>query len=162
MAINEFENVGEYRTDDVDQYRDEPPPTLRIFQGGNGDWYVAIAPEGHRLAPRSSVVRVTTSGVRVQGLGPAIAAAFRALVGRPDIRFSLLDMWQPSDAIATLEGAMAELDREASKLEAAAMGDPYPKSPRVRQKKARAAELRALRTGLDALAAPLRVQRAGH
>lgn len=153
-----MDETAEYRTDDVDQYRDEPPPTLRIFQGGNGDWYVAIAPEGQRLAPRSSVVRVTTSGVRVQGLGPAIAAAFRALIGRPDPRFYVLDLWQSSDVLATLEAVRIRLEQEADRVYGLALNDSYPNSPRVKKRKAEAAELRELRSRVDALAAPFRAK----
>lgn len=67
-----------YLTDDRDEKnRNE----LVISLGGNGDWYVAVVPEGQGAVGRS--VRVCTSGgasTSVPGLGPAIAAAFRALL----------------------------------------------------------------------------------
>ena len=67
-----------YLTDDRD---DESRNELVIIQGGNGDWYVAIVPEGEGCIGRG--VRIATSGgasTRVPGLAPAIANAFRALV----------------------------------------------------------------------------------
>jgi len=71
----EILNYGEtlkYLTDDCDVNRNE----LTIFQGGNGDWYVAIVKEDEALGP---CVRITTSCNRVPGLAPAIANAYRAL-----------------------------------------------------------------------------------
>lgn len=68
-----------YLTDD----RDYPERNeLVIFQGGNGDWYVGVAPEGQGCIGKS--VRICTSGgasSRVPGLAVAIADAFRALEG---------------------------------------------------------------------------------
>lgn len=52
---------------------------LVIQQGGNGDWYVSVVPEG-QAATRG--VRVCTSGgasAAAPGLTRAIASAFRAL-----------------------------------------------------------------------------------
>ena len=54
---------------------------LIIYQGGNGDWYLEIAPCGKRNI--GGAVRICTSGgaaSRVPGLAPAVAAMFRALV----------------------------------------------------------------------------------
>jgi hypothetical protein len=54
---------------------------LTISQGGNGDWYVAVLPEGHRIGPS---VRLRTSGgasTGCPGLTIAIADAYRALGG---------------------------------------------------------------------------------
>lgn len=45
-----------YLTDDRDQ---EPRHELVVFQGGNGDWYVSVLPEGDRIGP---CVRLCTSG----------------------------------------------------------------------------------------------------
>ncbi len=67
-----------YLTDDRDL---EGPNELIIFQGGNGDWYVGVAPQGTSCIDKS--VRSCTSGrasSRVPGLTLAIANAFRALV----------------------------------------------------------------------------------
>lgn len=67
-----------YLTDDRD-YRNRHE--LVISFGGNGDWYVAVVPEG--TAPVGKAVRICTSGgasSRVPGLGVSIANAFRALV----------------------------------------------------------------------------------
>lgn len=54
---------------------------LEIVQGGNGDWYVSVAPEGEGTAGRG--VRICTSGGAQQhapGLANAVAAAFRAIL----------------------------------------------------------------------------------
>ena len=67
-----------YLTDDRDKKRRNE---LVITKGDNGDWYVAVAPEGEGIIGRG--VRICTSGgasTRVPGLGPAIADAFRALL----------------------------------------------------------------------------------
>jgi hypothetical protein len=67
-----------YLTDD----RDFPGKNeLVISQGGNGDWYVGVTPEGQGCIGKS--VRICTSGgasSRVPGLTVAIADAFRALL----------------------------------------------------------------------------------
>lgn len=70
-----FQEQVSYLTDDadIDRHRN----TLQIFMGGNGDWYVSVAPEGEGDIGRG--VRITTSGSRVPGLGNAIAGAYRAL-----------------------------------------------------------------------------------
>lgn len=67
-----------FLTDDRDH---EERFELNIFPGGNGDWYVSVLPEGHRLGP---TVRVSTSGGAarsVPGLGIAISRAYRAMLG---------------------------------------------------------------------------------
>jgi hypothetical protein len=56
------------------------PNELVITQDKNGDWYVAVVPQGQGTIGRG--VRICTSGgaqMAVPGLGPAIAAAFCAL-----------------------------------------------------------------------------------
>ena len=66
-----------YLSDDRDE---EKPNELVIFFGGNGDWYVGVAPQGEGTIGRG--VRICTSGgaaSAVPGLGIAIANAFRAL-----------------------------------------------------------------------------------
>lgn len=70
-----FQEPVRYLTDDadIDRHRNE----LRIFMGGNGDWYVSIAPEGEGDIGRG--VRIVTSGSRVPGLAVAIANAYRAI-----------------------------------------------------------------------------------
>lgn len=61
---------------------------LVISQGGNGDWYVAVAPEGQGTIGRA--VRLSTSGgaqAAVPGLPRAVAEMFRVLAqaaGRGD------------------------------------------------------------------------------
>ena len=80
-----------YLTDDLDT---EDRHKLVIQQGGNGDWYVSVLPENHRLGP---TVRISTSGgaqFKVPGLGIAISRAYRALNGEKD-NTSLL---MPQDA----------------------------------------------------------------
>jgi hypothetical protein len=68
-----------YLTDD----RDHPEGQrneLVIGYGGNGDWYVAVVPEGQGTLGRAT--RICTSGgasAAVPGLAIAIADAFRAL-----------------------------------------------------------------------------------
>ena len=68
-----------YLTDD----RDLPENDLRtlvIFQGGNGDWYVQVAPHHGRT---TEGVRLCTSGgasSHAPGLTVAIASAYRAIM----------------------------------------------------------------------------------
>jgi hypothetical protein len=64
-----------YTTDDMDI--DRRVHELCIQPGGNGDWYVAIAPQGTNAV---HAVRITTSGSRVSGLAAAIANAYRAIL----------------------------------------------------------------------------------
>ena len=67
-----------YLTDD----RDHPVESQRalvIFPGGNGDWYVQVAPAHGRT---TEGVRICTSGgaaTSCPGLGVAIADAYRAM-----------------------------------------------------------------------------------
>jgi hypothetical protein len=68
-----------YLTDDRDR-PDEEQRALVIFQGGNGDWYVQVAPKHGRT---TEGVRICTSGgaaTHCPGLGNAIAEAYRAMV----------------------------------------------------------------------------------
>lgn len=68
-----------YLTDDRDLPEDKQR-TLVIFQGGNQDWYVSVAPK-HGVTMEG--VRICTSGgaaTACPGLGPAIADAFRAML----------------------------------------------------------------------------------
>lgn len=67
-----------YLTDDRDLPDDELR-TLVIFQGGNGDWYVQIAPKHGRT---TEGVRLCTSGgasSAAPGLTVAVAEAYRAI-----------------------------------------------------------------------------------
>lgn len=67
-----------YLTDDRD-LPEEDQRELVIFLGGNGDWYVKVAPRGRRVVHG---VRICTSGggsTTVPGLGVAIANAYRAI-----------------------------------------------------------------------------------
>lgn len=68
-----------YLTDDRDLQEDDLR-TLVIFQGGNGDWYVQVAPAHGRT---TEGVRICTSGgasSNCPGLGVAIADAYRAMM----------------------------------------------------------------------------------
>ena len=74
-ATEVWEGPRRYLTDDCDQKRLElvvMPPM------GNGDWYVSVLPEGHKIGP---TVRVTTSGMRpgYEGVAGAVMALYRAL-----------------------------------------------------------------------------------
>lgn len=67
-----------YLTDDRD-LPEEDQRTLVIFHGGNGDWYVQVAPAHGRTMEG---VRICTSGgasSRCPGLGVAVADAYRAM-----------------------------------------------------------------------------------
>lgn len=71
-----------YLTDDRDA---SALHELLITEGGNGDWYISVVPQGQFDMRRS--VRICTSGgasMAVPGLGPAIADAFRALMNAAD------------------------------------------------------------------------------
>ncbi len=71
------ENEVRYLDDDRDHRN---PNELVINIGSNGDWYVAVVPEGQGTVGRS--VRLCTSGgasTRCPGLTGAIADAFRAI-----------------------------------------------------------------------------------
>lgn len=66
-----------YLTDDRDA---EKRTELVIGYGGNGDWYIAVVPEGEGTIGRA--VRICTSGgasSSVPELAPAIARAFHAI-----------------------------------------------------------------------------------
>lgn len=68
-----------YLTDDRDLPDDELR-TLVIFPGGNGDWYLQVAPKHGRT---TEGVRIATSGgaaTHCPGLGAAIAEAYRAML----------------------------------------------------------------------------------
>ena len=45
-----------FLSDDADQ---DPHYALTIYQAENGDWYIAVMPDGHKIGPN---VRVCTSG----------------------------------------------------------------------------------------------------
>ena len=66
-----------FLTDDKDARRRNE---LVIFQGKNGDWYVATVPEGEGVAGRG--VRISTAGgaaTAFPGLPTAIADAYRSI-----------------------------------------------------------------------------------
>lgn len=75
--VPKWDDEARYLTDD----RDQPDRhELKIMQGGNGDWYVSVLPEGDRLGPS---VRLCTSGgasFAAPGLTVAIAQAYRAML----------------------------------------------------------------------------------
>ena len=67
-----------YLTDDRDLPLEEQR-ALVIFPGGNGDWYVQVAPANGRT---TEGVRICTSGgaaTQCPGLGVAIAEAYRVM-----------------------------------------------------------------------------------
>jgi hypothetical protein len=72
--MSERAELVRYTTDDIDI--DPDALELAIHFGGNGDWYVAVVPQGDQPIRG---VRITTSGSRVHGLGGAIANAYRAI-----------------------------------------------------------------------------------
>lgn len=75
--MSDFERAM-YLTDDRDLPK-EQQQALFIFPGGNGDWYVQVAPEHGRTLEG---VRICTSGGAASncpGLGVAIAEAYRAM-----------------------------------------------------------------------------------
>lgn len=70
-----WEGPRRYLANDCDQERLElvvAPPN------GNGDWYVSVLPEGHKIGP---TIRITTSGVRpgYEGVSGAVMALYKAL-----------------------------------------------------------------------------------
>lgn len=78
-------NEAIYLTDDRD-LPVEDQRALVIFQGGNGDWYIQVAPAHGRT---TEGVRICTSGgaaSRCPGLGIAIADAYRAIQAMQDGR----------------------------------------------------------------------------
>lgn len=84
-----------YRTDDRD-LPEEDQRVLVIFPGGNGDWYVQVAPLHGRTMDG---VRICTSGGAAShcpGLAPAIAKAYRAMQaaqrGETPPALSMMDM----------------------------------------------------------------------
>lgn len=115
MSGNE---VRRYLTNDMDQGRVE----LLITMGGNGDWYIAIVPEGQHIArlaepddmPRlHACVRITTSGERREhhGAAAAVAALYRALGCEARLNAGA-DAWKDGDraeAEAIWAGAALDL-----------------------------------------------------
>ncbi|MBA9859231.1 hypothetical protein [Ralstonia insidiosa] len=76
--MSDFERAM-YLTDDRDLPDDEQQ-ALVIFPGGNGDWYVQVAPKNGRTLQG---VRICTSGGAASncpGLGVAVAEAYRAMM----------------------------------------------------------------------------------
>lgn len=83
-------NQAMYRTDDRDMPL-EDQRVLVIFPGGNGDWYVQVAPAHGRT---TEGVRLCTSGgasTACPGLTAAIAEAYRCMKAaeRGELRESL-------------------------------------------------------------------------
>jgi|GEM_PF-1881031 len=74
-----------YVTDDRDR-PDEDLRSLVIFNGGNGDWYVQVAPKNGMT---TEGVRICTSGgasTECPGLGVAIADAYRAMAAAAAVK----------------------------------------------------------------------------
>lgn len=72
-----------YLSDDRDRPDDEQR-SLVIFMGGNGDWYVQVAPKNGMT---TEGVRICTSGgasTQCPGLGVAIAEAYRTMAAAKD------------------------------------------------------------------------------
>lgn len=84
LVKTEWGDARSYVCDDargIDANTGDKVYQLTISQGGNGDWYVAVLPKGHRIGPS---VRLRTSGgaaTGCPGLTIAIADAYRALGG---------------------------------------------------------------------------------
>lgn len=74
-GMGEETREARYTTDDIDI--DPHALELVISVGGNGDYYVAVVPQGQ--TPMHGV-RIVTSGTRVHGLAPAISSAYRAIL----------------------------------------------------------------------------------
>jgi hypothetical protein len=75
-TLGSFEEPVRYLTDDRDR---TPRYELMLMQGGDGDWYVSVLPEGYKIGP---TVRLCTSGGAASaapGLTEAISQAYRAL-----------------------------------------------------------------------------------
>ena len=65
-----------FRSDDADE---DPRYALTIYQANNGDWYVSVMPDGHRIGPN---VRICTSGGASHshpGLSNAIHKVYEAI-----------------------------------------------------------------------------------
>ena len=101
-----------YLTDDRDELQRNE---LVITLGDNGDWYVAVVPEGKKTIGRG--VRISTSGGAsrmVPGLGQAIAAAFKSLA---DVKEAEQRGMQTKTRPATSpEGVVFRRGREASPI----------------------------------------------
>ena len=107
MTMAEYTEEARYLTDDRElKERNE----LVILQGGNGDWYVGVVPEGEGCLGR--MVRLCTSGgasFAAPGLTVAISDAYRAMRGFPneadDRPFPMLDgppiTWKLAEVIYT-------------------------------------------------------------
>lgn len=112
---------GIYLTDDRDLPEDEQR-TLVIFPGGNGDWYVQVAPKNGRT---TEGVRLCTSGgasSHCPGLTAAIAEAYRAMIaaqkGQPNPSRSRVDLeeeieaWRRSFPGKVYDGRFSIIDEE--------------------------------------------------
>jgi len=105
-----------YLTDDRDLPK-EDQRALVIFMGGNGDWYVQVAPAHGRTIEG---VRICTSGGAAShcpGLGPAIADAFRAMKAAQDgVRPITRSRFDLEDEIAAWRARFPELEYRFGEL----------------------------------------------
>jgi hypothetical protein len=111
---NEWGEPVHYLTDDRDSRERHE---LVIMQAGNGDWYVSVLPEKHRIGP---TVRLCTSGgasSRVPGLVAAIASAYRALRGEPKQRSETAESGDAEETIEANPKSLAAWKRRAEELE---------------------------------------------
>jgi len=109
MSDGQNSEMVRYLTDDRDEsHRNE----LVIMQGGNGDWYVAVVPEGEGTIGRA--VRLCTSGgasSRCPGLTGAIANAFRAIAqSQPQPDAGEQERRQGHSALVVEDGAIKTVD----------------------------------------------------
>lgn len=104
-------DAGVYVTDDRDQPVDRQR-TLVIFPGGNGDWYVQVAPAHGRT---TEGVRLCTSGgaySHCPGLTTGIAMAYRAMMAA-----QRGERYGPQASYSDLEREVAAWRTKASKYE---------------------------------------------
>lgn len=104
-ARGESDDVRIYPSDD----RDVEPNDLVVTRGGNGDWYVTVAPSGGRIGP---TVRLTTHGTpRGKDFVPgAMANLFRALGGEPPVNSIFGADYLTPDLVVRLDRAERALD----------------------------------------------------
>lgn len=65
-------------SDDADE---TPHMALQVYQANNGDYYLAVLPDGHRIGPK---VRVSTSGgasFKHPGITKAMRLLYEAIAG---------------------------------------------------------------------------------
>lgn len=105
-----------YLTDDRDLPK-EDQRALVIFNGGNGDWYVQVAPAHGRTMEG---VRICTSGgaaSQCPGLGVAIADAYRAMkAAQSGERVSVRSRPELEEELAVWRSRFPDLDYQFGEL----------------------------------------------